>query len=61
MIFIFYSSVVPSDDELKLALKSLKTENPTLGIAKTQALLLNVNPTWTVSEKRVRKGIYIDH
>ena len=52
---------MPSDDELKLALKSLKTENPTLGIAKTQALLLNVNPTWTVSEKRVRKGIYIDH
>jgi hypothetical protein len=51
-----YSGVVPSEDDLKIALRSLKIENPTLGIAKTQALLLSINPTWTVSEKRVRKG-----
>jgi hypothetical protein len=53
-----YSDVVPSDDELKLALGSLRVENPTLGIAKTQGLLLSINPTWTVSEKRVRKGAH---
>ena len=59
-----YSDVVPSDEELKLALRSLRVENPTLGIAKTQALLLSINPTWTVSEKRVRKGghrIFMDY
>jgi hypothetical protein len=53
-----YSSVVPSDEELKLTLRSLRMENPALGVAKTQALLLSVNPTWTVSEKRVRKGVH---
>lgn len=55
---ILNSNVVPSGDELKLALRSLRDENPTLGIAKTQALLLSVNPSWTVSEKRVRKGTH---
>ena len=50
------SSVVPSEEDLKAALKALKTDNPTLGISKLQALLLESYKDWTVSEKRVRKG-----
>ena len=50
------SNVVPSEEDLKTALKVLKTDNPTLGISKLQALLLESHKDWTVSEKRVRKG-----
>jgi len=48
-------NIVPSEEDLKLALRSLRAENPTLGIAKTQVLLLEQHKTWSVSEKRVRK------
>jgi hypothetical protein len=54
------TNIVPSEEDLKLALRSLRVENPTLGVAKTQALLLEQHKTWTVSEKRVRKGTYSD-
>jgi hypothetical protein len=47
--------VLPSDDDLKIALLDIKSQNPSLGIAKTHALLLSEHPTWSVSEKRVRK------
>jgi len=48
-------SVLPSEDLLKAALVALKSANPSLGIAKTHARLLETYPTWTVSEKRTRK------
>ena len=48
-------SLSPSDEVLKEALKVLRAENPTLGVAKLQALLLTRNPEWIVSEKRVKK------
>lgn len=41
--------------DLRVALVILKKENPTLGVAKIHALLLEAHPTWAVSEKRVRK------
>ncbi|KIJ60899.1 hypothetical protein HYDPIDRAFT_97759 [Hydnomerulius pinastri MD-312] len=47
-------NVVP-EDELRKALVALKAEKPTLGVAKIHNLLLEANPTWAVSEKRVRK------
>lgn len=43
------------DDELRAALITLKREKPTLGVAKIHTLLLDTNPTWSVSEKRVRR------
>ncbi|KAI6037978.1 hypothetical protein EDC04DRAFT_2896996 [Pisolithus marmoratus] len=43
------------DDELRAALTTLKREKPSLGVAKIHTLLLETNPTWSVSEKRVRK------
>ncbi|KAI6022917.1 hypothetical protein BKA83DRAFT_356490 [Pisolithus microcarpus] len=43
------------DDELRAALITLKQEKPTLGVAKIHTLLLDTNPTWSVSEKRVRR------
>ena len=45
----------PLEEDLKTAVVSLKKEHPTLGIAKLHALLLSENPTWTVSEKRLRR------
>ncbi|KAG6336301.1 hypothetical protein ID866_2777 [Astraeus odoratus] len=44
-----------ADDELRAALITLKQEKPVLGVPKLHALLLEKNPTWSVSEKRVRK------
>jgi hypothetical protein len=44
-----------SEDDLRAALVALKSENPSLGIAKTHALLRATHPTWAVSEKRTRK------
>ncbi|KAG5641930.1 hypothetical protein DXG03_003956 [Asterophora parasitica] len=49
------SKISPSEDELKSALVALKIRYPTLGIAKTHALLLSTYEDWTVSEKRTRK------
>ncbi|KAI6118164.1 hypothetical protein F5141DRAFT_604744 [Pisolithus sp. B1] len=43
------------NDELRAALITLKREKPTLGVAKIHTLLLDTNPTWSVSEKRVRR------
>ncbi|KAF9221748.1 SET domain-containing protein [Gyrodon lividus] len=44
-----------AEDELRAALVTLKKDNPTLGVVKTHTLLLEINPSWAVSEKRVRK------
>jgi hypothetical protein len=48
-------SRVPPDDELRIELSALRTQNPTLGIVKTHGLLLSTHPGWQVSEKRVRR------
>ncbi|KAH0834097.1 hypothetical protein J3R83DRAFT_11384 [Lanmaoa asiatica] len=47
--------VAISEVELRAALIALKKERPTLGVAKIHSLLLEAQPTWAVSEKRVRK------
>ncbi|EEB89617.1 hypothetical protein MPER_12263, partial [Moniliophthora perniciosa FA553] len=49
------STITPTDVDLREALKSLKSTNPTLGIPKIHALLLQTHPEWLVSEKRTRK------
>jgi hypothetical protein len=48
-------STTPLEEDLKIAVASLKKEHPALGIAKLRALLLSENPSWTVSEKRLRR------
>ncbi|KAJ7161026.1 hypothetical protein C8R46DRAFT_1164635 [Mycena filopes] len=45
----------PTDDELRDALVQLKAAHPALGIPKLHARLRTDFPSWTVSEKRVRK------
>ncbi|KAL0579071.1 hypothetical protein V5O48_002913 [Marasmius crinis-equi] len=49
------TKLTPSDNELKDVLRSLKSSNPSLGIPKIHALLLQSRPDWLVSEKRTRK------
>ncbi|KAF8262748.1 SET domain-containing protein [Lactarius quietus] len=47
--------ISPPDEALKPAIQSLRTQHPTLGVAKLHALLLSENAEWTVSEKRLRR------
>ncbi|KAF8260082.1 SET domain-containing protein [Lactarius quietus] len=47
--------ISPPDEALKPAIQSLRTQHPTLGVAKLHALLLSENAQWTVSEKRLRR------
>ena len=49
------SSISPGEEDLTTAVASLKKAHPALGIAKLHALLLSENPSWTVSEKRLRR------
>ena len=49
------STISPPEEDLKGAVASLKKEHPALGIAKLHALLLSENPSWAVSEKRLRR------
>jgi hypothetical protein len=51
------SPISPSNDELANALRTLRAVNPSTGAAKLLAKLLQANPTWTVSEKRLRKTL----
>jgi hypothetical protein len=47
--------IVPPEDQLRAALLDLKSQHTVLGISKIHTLLLSRHPTWTVSEKRVRR------
>ena len=49
------SSISPGEEDLTTAVASLKKAHPALGIAQLHALLLSENPSWTVSEKRLRR------
>ncbi|EUC63033.1 Set5 protein [Rhizoctonia solani AG-3 Rhs1AP] len=49
--------VVPTDDELTGAIRSLRASNTGLGVPKLLAALLSSQPEWSVSEKRLRKVI----
>ncbi|KAF8604418.1 SET domain-containing protein [Ceratobasidium sp. AG-I] len=51
------TGVVPTDDELTAAARSIKASNPALGIPKVLMALLSAQPAWNVSEKRLRKVI----
>lgn len=51
------SPISPSNDELADALRTLRADNPSTGAAKLLAKLLQTKPTWTVSEKRLRKTL----
>lgn len=53
-------AVSPSEAELLAALRTLRTENPTLGQTKLHALLLKTYSTWAVSEKRCRRVIHVN-
>jgi hypothetical protein len=48
-------TISPPEEDLKAAVASLKKGHPTLGIAKLHPLLLSENPSWAVSEKRLRR------
>ena len=48
-------TILPPEPDLKSTVQSLKKAHPTLGVPKLHALLLSENPTWTVSEKRLRR------
>ncbi|KAJ1300730.1 hypothetical protein OPQ81_002374 [Rhizoctonia solani] len=49
--------VVPTDDELTGAVRSLRTSNAGIGVPKLLFALLSSQPEWSVSEKRLRKVI----
>jgi len=49
------STISPPEEDLKAVVASLKKEHPALGIPKLHALLLSENPSWAVSEKRLRR------
>lgn len=57
ILFLYFTKKMtsPAEDDLKSALVAIKSQNPSLGIAKTHALLLANHPNWVVSEKRTRK------
>jgi hypothetical protein len=48
-------NIIPTEDEVRKAAIELKKGNPASGIAKVHSFILDANPSWTVSEKRVRK------
>lgn len=47
--------ISPAEDDLADSLRKLRIQHPSTGAAKLLPFLLEANPTWTVSEKRVRK------
>ncbi|KAI0032124.1 hypothetical protein K488DRAFT_50580 [Vararia minispora EC-137] len=49
------NTVTPSDEELRATAISLKGDNPSFGVARLRALLLQENSSWTVSEGRLKK------
>jgi hypothetical protein len=56
---IVMSEIVPSEQELLNVITSIKQAEPELGIKKVLAALNGQQPTWTVSEKRVKKLMQI--
>jgi hypothetical protein len=49
------SEIVPSEEELLNVITAVKKADPELGIKKVLAAVNAQQPTWTVSEKRVKK------
>jgi hypothetical protein len=49
------SEVVPSEEELLNVIADIKKADPELGIKKVLAAVNAQQPTWAVSEKRVKK------
>jgi hypothetical protein len=47
--------VNPTDQDATAAARTLRLSHPTLGIPKFHQLLLSQNPSWLLSEKRLRK------
>lgn len=54
-VSIVMSEIVPSEAELLNVITSIKQAEPELGIKKVLAAVNAQQPTWTVSEKRVKK------
>ncbi|KAJ1877252.1 hypothetical protein LPJ57_004046 [Coemansia sp. RSA 486] len=48
-------NTVPTEGDLQTAIDALKKSRPELGVARVYAVLRADNPTWQLSEKRVRK------
>lgn len=48
-------AVTPSEEDLTAAILAIKATHPNHGIKKVLADVISSNPTWTVSEKRVKK------
>ncbi|KZV75809.1 SET domain-containing protein [Peniophora sp. CONT] len=49
------TQISPSDDDLRASIFKIKTANPSLGIGKIRSSVLQENPTWQLSENRVKK------
>jgi hypothetical protein len=52
------AATTPSDEELRAAAISLKGDNPLFGVARLRTLLLQDNPTWALSEGRLKKILH---
>jgi hypothetical protein len=51
-------SVNPSQEDLVAALQALKLANPEMGVKSLRAAVKGKNPTWLVSEARVKKIVF---
>mmetsp|Transcript_7358 Transcript_7358/g.16884 ORF Transcript_7358/g.16884 Transcript_7358/m.16884 type:complete len:129 (-) Transcript_7358:201-587(-) len=49
------ATVVPEFEDLKKDVREIKLANPEMGIAKIHAAVKEKNPTWQVSQDRVKK------
>ena len=50
--------VIPSQEDLLAELQALKLANPEMGAKRLQAAVKEKNPTWLVSEARVKKIVF---
>jgi hypothetical protein len=48
-------SISPTEQELALKLKNLRRSHPSTGVSKLLLLLREIQPGWSVSEKRVKR------
>jgi hypothetical protein len=49
------ATISPTEDDLAVKLRSLRETHPTTGLAKLLILLREIQPDWSVSEKRLKK------
>uniref|UniRef100_A0A7S0DZ10 Uncharacterized protein n=1 Tax=Hanusia phi TaxID=3032 RepID=A0A7S0DZ10_9CRYP len=48
-------SLIPDFEDLKICVREIREENPDIGVAKVHAAVKEKNPSWQVSQDRVKK------